>query len=83
MQSSEINGTLCFILTVHGVHSVTRPAAEVHFVSQPGRTVLGHLCLPRGEPLALLAWYGALAKYCYETSTGKKCLCGFDCVFLV
>lgn len=66
VESIKINGNICFILTVYGIHSVTWPAAEVHFVSESGRTVLGHLRLPGREPLALLTWYGELAIYCYQ-----------------
>lgn len=56
------NVNFCFISTVYGFHSVTRPAAEVHFVSQPGGTVLRHLCLSWREPLTLLTWYDSLEK---------------------
>lgn len=51
---------ICSVLTVYVVHPDPRPAAEVHSVSQPRRTVFGHLCVSRGEPHTLLTWYNIL-----------------------
>lgn len=56
----RVDLNMCFISTVYGVYPDTWPAAEVHFVSQPGRTVCGHLCVSWGEPHALLTWYSIL-----------------------
>lgn len=64
----RVDLNICFVSTVYGVHPDTWPAAEVHFVSQPGRTVFGHLCVSWGEPHTLLAWYSILDEYELELS---------------
>lgn len=53
----------CSVSPVYGVHPDAWPAAKVYFVSQPGRTVFGHLCVSWGEPHSLLTWYSILDEY--------------------